>query len=334
MPIEAIFVKNFAIRCMSMKDKITEYTAGHRMRDLIDDNNLLLMVISRFGIPLGFGDRTVAEVCAGNNVDCPTFLTVANFISFNDISNVQVSLPSLMGYLQRAHSYFLDFILPNIRRKLIEAINCSDTNDVAFLILKFYDDYVMEVRRHMEYENESIFSYVEKLLDGEVSSRFKIAMYSAHHGNIAEKLNELKDIIIRHYIQHSNDMLNSVLYDIINCENDLMSHCEVENRLLVPEVERLEKKLYSSNVVIDAPVKEQAPNREMIDSLSDREKDIIKCVARGLSNKEIASELCLSIHTVTTHRRNLSSKLQIHSPAGLTIFAIIHNLIDLKDIKL
>ena len=68
--------------------------------------------------------------------------------------------------------------------------------------------------------------------------------------------------------------------------------------------------------------------------LSDREKDIISCVARGMSNKEIADKLFLSIHTVTTHRRNITSKLQIHSPAGLTIYAIMNNLVDISDIKL
>jgi DNA-binding CsgD family transcriptional regulator len=68
--------------------------------------------------------------------------------------------------------------------------------------------------------------------------------------------------------------------------------------------------------------------------LSDREKDIIKCVARGMSNKEIADKLFLSIHTVTTHRRNITAKLQIHSPAGLTIYAIMNNLVDISDINL
>ena len=52
-----------------------------------------------------------------------------------------------------------------------------------------------------------------------------------------------------------------------------------------------------------------------------------------MANKEIADHLCLSIHTVTTHRRNLSAKLGIHSAAGLAIFAILHNLVDIKDVK-
>ncbi|MDD4529388.1 MAG: LuxR C-terminal-related transcriptional regulator [Bacteroidales bacterium] len=67
--------------------------------------------------------------------------------------------------------------------------------------------------------------------------------------------------------------------------------------------------------------------------LSVREKDIIKLVVKGMTNKQIANELCLSIHTVITHRRNISTKLQIHSTSGLTIYAIINKLVEINEIK-
>ena len=60
--------------------------------------------------------------------------------------------------------------------------------------------------------------------------------------------------------------------------------------------------------------------------LSSREKEIITCVVKGMTNKEIADALYLSAHTVITHRRNIARKLQIHSPAGLTIYAIVNKL--------
>lgn len=67
--------------------------------------------------------------------------------------------------------------------------------------------------------------------------------------------------------------------------------------------------------------------------LSQREKEIITCVVKGMTNKAIADKLYLSIHTIITHRRNIARKLQIHSPAGLTIYAIVNKLVELKDIK-
>lgn len=68
--------------------------------------------------------------------------------------------------------------------------------------------------------------------------------------------------------------------------------------------------------------------------LSAREKEIIVCVVKGMTNKQIADYLCLSTHTVITHRRNIANKLQIHSPAGLTIYAIVNKLVELNDIKI
>ena len=60
--------------------------------------------------------------------------------------------------------------------------------------------------------------------------------------------------------------------------------------------------------------------------------DVIKALSSGFS-KEIADALCISIHTVLTHRKNVAKKLQIHSAAGLTIYAIVNKLVELKDIK-
>ncbi len=67
------------------------------------------------------------------------------------------------------------------------------------------------------------------------------------------------------------------------------------------------------------------------EALSIREQEVLVEIVNGLTNKEIAQKLNLSIHTVTTHRRNISTKLQIHSIAGLTIYAISNQLINVKE---
>ncbi|MDR1005856.1 MAG: LuxR C-terminal-related transcriptional regulator [Bacteroidales bacterium] len=63
-------------------------------------------------------------------------------------------------------------------------------------------------------------------------------------------------------------------------------------------------------------------------ALSDREKDIIIAVAEGLTNKMIASKLNISTNTVMTHRKNISNKLNIHSQAGIILYAIANRLIE------
>lgn len=313
--------------------KIDKYLPDHSMRELIRDNAALLQAISRFDIAFGFGDLPVGQVCRDNNVDSATFLCVCNLLSGYSYDASSVSLDSLMGYLERAHYSILDVELPDIKHHLIEAVNLKETNEAAMLLIKFYDDYVAEVRRHMEYENNVIFKYARRLQSGEISPDFNISHYSAGHIDTTQKLNELKDIFIHHYKQKDNIRLSKVLYSIIMCERDMLSHFEVESRLLIPAVEKLERELIIASNLKDDGCGEAEKDSDPLSLLSEREKDIVREVARGKVNKEIADGLCISVHTVATHRRNISSKLNIHSTAGLAIFAIIHHLVDIDQVK-
>ena len=312
-------------------EKLKAYAGTDRLRDLIDENSDLMMVAARFGISLGFGDKTVKEVCTEDGVDERTFLAVCNLIDKRPYT-IDISLTSLMRYLRTAHSYFLEFLLPSIRRKLLLAISGLPIDDVMLQLLKFFDDYCAEVRRHMEHENDSIFSYVDRLLKGDVSDEFRIADYSVGHTSMTEKLEELKDIFIRHYHVMDNLLLVSALNDIIDCNSDLCSHCEIEDRMFLPAVARLERSLKIKERESKPEPKVEEETDSMVDCMTDREKDILRCVARGMQNKEIADKLFISINTVTTYRRNISAKLNIHSAAGLTVFAILHRLVDINDI--
>lgn len=77
-------------------------------------------------------------------------------------------------------------------------------------------------------------------------------------------------------------------------------------------------------------------NKENSDqeALTQREKEVICCIVKGMTNKEMADHFFLSIHTIITHRRNISRKLQIHSAAGLTIYAIVNKLVDVSEVKI
>lgn len=315
-------------------DDSMSYKLTDKMRDLVMDNSALILVVGRFGISLGFGDKSVREVCRMHHVNENTFLEVVNFVSSKDYNYESVSLPSLIGYLKQAHEYYLDFNLPNIRRKLIEAIDCSGTDELAMLILKFYDEYVTEVRKHMEYENDVVFSYVEQLSQGFLNRNFTISNFAGKHTPIGYKLKELKDIIIRYYPEKNNYQLNQVLLDIILSEQDLTSHCMIEDKLFVPAVKLIEQQLKKSGKIqYTDEIDSESVDKDKLEVLSDREKDIIICVAKGMNNKEIADYLYLSVHTVTTHRRNISNKLQIHTTAGLIIYAIANKLVNIEEIQ-
>lgn len=74
-------------------------------------------------------------------------------------------------------------------------------------------------------------------------------------------------------------------------------------------------------------------NIDKSSTLSQREKDVLHEVALGYSNKEIADRLFISIHTVITHRKNITEKLGIKSISGLTVYAIMNGIIDTHNIN-
>jgi DNA-binding NarL/FixJ family response regulator len=108
-------------------------------------------------------------------------------------------------------------------------------------------------------------------------------------------------------------------------ENLLRNYDDVIN--IYDSVELLKTKLEKLFETENEEVSEDAS------TLSTREKEIIVCVVKGLTNKEIAQDLFLSTHTVISHRRNIARKLEIHSTAGLTIYAIVNKLVELDEIK-
>ena len=223
--------------------KLGKYTADDNMSDLISDHYRILLVMSRFGIGLGFGDRSIGEVCEENGVDTVTFLAIVNMLLSEDESpdTTGVSIESLLSYLHSSHDYFLDFRLPFIRTKLVVILGTDD--DLAKAIIRYFDEYVDEVRGHMLYEEETVFPYVRTLLKGKKPSKYSIAVFEKRHNQIEARLTEFKEIFIRYYSAKSTNELNNVLFDIFNCEHDLASHNAVEDFLFVPAIEKLEKQL-------------------------------------------------------------------------------------------
>lgn len=312
------------------------YEADDKMISLIADNYNLLESLGRFGINLGFGDKTVREVCHDQGVDTFTFLLIVNF-SINGYKVMddddRISIPTLLHYLKASHEYFLDFQLTNIRKELKEALDEND--NLARLIMKMYDSYAHEIRSHMKYEEQTVFPYVDKLLRKEDVGDYDIDTFSKHHSEVTSQLRELKNIIIKYLPSDTqrNNRLTTVLYDLYKNEEWLGLHSEMEDHIFVPAIRRIERQMKQNDVSakISKMINQNPDNSE---ALSDREKDVIVSLVQGMTNKEIADHLFISINTVITHRRNIARKLQIHSPAGLTIYAIVNNLVDISSVKL
>lgn len=313
------------------------YEPQDKMITLIKDNYSVLQSLSSFGINLGFGDKTVEETCQINGVDCYTFLAVVNYTINNyaiDDDDERISVPTLLHYLEASHRYYLDFQLPFIRRELEESIAGDDT--LGRLMLRFYDEYAQEIRRHMKYEEKTLFPYVQSLIDGHPLPDYNIEMFSKHHESADKKLRELKLLIIKYLPgdQHLNSKLTAALYDIYNNEEWLSQHAEVEDHIFTPAIRRMEQRLKQDDVTKNISSMVFKGGQDNGEALSERERDVIIGVVQGLQNKEIADRLYISVNTVITHRRNIARKLQIHSPAGLTIYAIVNGLVDISSVKL
>ena len=294
-------------------DKIYDLMCGGRVAEFGQSSSeeLVLQLMNRFGISLGVGDKTIASICAEHDVDCNTLLTVVNYaLNKETPKQLDIHIPTLHRYLENAHTYFLKFQLPRIRQELLEAINlASSKTQIPLMIIQFFDEYAQEIKSHIDHETEH--SYEQHARDDE---------------HIANKAHELKTLIIKYYPRENNNsnleqmrLLYAVLHDLRHFENELALHCSIEDNIMLPSLIK-EAKIADKQKVNS--------NDDKQENLSAREIEVIRYVANGLSNKEIADTMCLSTHTVMSHRKNIARKLDIHSTAGLTIYAIVNGIIE------
>lgn len=290
------------------------YKSTDKICDLMAHEEDAIQIISRLGLEMGVGEMTIDQACEAHNVHTPTFLAIVNYKIFHQqVQLDDIDVPTLQRYIQHAHTYFLDFRLPRLRRSLIEAIIPADpATKIPGLILRCYDEFVDEIRTHIEHENEG--RYDEHEHDDQ---------------RITDKLTEIKNLIIKYYPTPDASseggkityLLISVMSELWHTEQDFADHCAIEDDILRPALTRIQPQNHRRH---------QMPETE---ELSDREKDVLIQVVRGLSNKEIADVLCISTHTVISHRKNIAHKLNIHSTAGLTIYAIVNHLVDLNSLE-
>lgn len=293
------------------------YRETNKMSDLLTQDRRAMQIVNRFGIPMGVGDKTIDTVCREHDIHTPTFLAIVNN-GQSDRPATEIDLPTLQTYLRNAHTYFLEFLLPRLRRQLIEAINPTVTdNKIPLLIVRYFDEYVQEIRIHIQHENEG-----------------RMENHATDDRHITEKLHELVNLIIKYYPAHStypfaNELMTTVLMGVYQAEEELKTHCAIEDDILRPALERRKSEVESRKPKAEGR-KSKAKSQ---DELSEREQEVLTLVVQGLLNKEIADRLHLSLHTVIAHRKNISRKLNIHSTAGLTIYAIVNHLIDIESVE-
>lgn len=292
---------------------------GMKMADLMNRDFTLSGVMERVGLSFGFGDETVEEVCSRAGVNTATFLLICDVYLSEDYTPSRetlenVDLRDVLRYLRLSHTWYEGTAVKSLSNALDSLMApCGDTHKM--IITRFFSDYMKELSKHFEYEETVVFPYVEAMLDKDVKDDFSIGQYEKHHSDVQEKLDDLKKLIMT-YLPEACDkqLIHAALSEIFTLETDLRKHTFIEDRILIPAVNRLE----------GSDSESAAPGEK----LSAREIEILSAVAQGLLNKEIASKYNISIHTVITHRKNIVRKTGIKTIAGLTAYAILNNLVE------
>lgn len=310
------------------------FSGNMKVAELADYNCRLLLVLSRLGIEGSFGERTVAELCQKNGLDTDTVLLICRVYSSSDfrpsVREVRrCRVEDVVRYVRQSHDFYLRHAIESISvsiEKLI--VPCPKTQQQV--VRNFFSGYRDEVLRHFAFEEEKVLPYVADLMEGRKSPDFSIRYFEEHHTNIDEKLSDLKNIVMKSLPHECDDSLRlSLLQDLYSLQDDLRSHTCIEDHILVPMARILE----GDHRPAGRGAEHFAADGEENSELSDREKEVLVCVARGLINKEIADELNISVNTVITHRRNVTRKTGIRSIPGLTVYAILNNLIDIKEVE-
>lgn len=219
------------------------FTAKDNVIDLITEDYNILPVLSRFSIPLGFGNKTIEDVCNNAGININVFLLVINYILSGNLdkSNLRhISATDLVDFLHNSHDYFLLYKFPHIRQNLLNALDDS-YSDVNPMITRFFDEYVSQAYEHFEYEERVVFPYIRNLSTGE-KSNYSIEEFKKHHDELGEKLSDLKNVILRYYTTSMPNKMYDVLVDLFNCELDIKSHTIIEDELLTPMVADMECK--------------------------------------------------------------------------------------------
>lgn len=228
-----------------------------KLADVIHHDHKLVPVINRFGIQLGFGDKTIEGICTEKQVNIGFFITIVN--TFHDhqyfpkqhLQRFPASM--LINYLRKTHQYYIEDKIPEIEGLIQKMIVGARSDEGAYLLAQnFFTEYKNELTTHIEREEQRVYPYAIQLEEAIASGVFSeslleqlntypITEYEAEHENVEEKLFDLKNIIIKYLPTPTNDMLSfHILDDLFTLEKDLNEHARIEDMILIPKVAAME----------------------------------------------------------------------------------------------
>ncbi len=237
------------------------YKLSQKLADIIHHDYQLIPLVNRFGIRLGFGDESVADICKANHINADFFIEILNTYHDPDYFPrdrfLDFPLPLIVDYLKKTHKYYYDFYIPEIEKHLNDLMASAPGDNKLSLLTRFYLKFKQELFEHLQYEDKYTFPYVlnlhEMLLQYNAGTKPKIKPdrsiieFEETHSDVDSKLLDLKNIIIK-YLQadYDDNACNTLLATLFNFEDDLRDHSRIEDKIMVPKVLQIEKKLFAS----------------------------------------------------------------------------------------
>lgn len=284
-----------------------------KLSTLISEYNYLVPIINRFGVKLGVEDKNVSEICTQYDLNEEFFLAILNtYLNeefFPEKKLRSFDLEMVAGYLQKTDAYYMHGSLPNIEKHLNAFISMSDPNNKQLLLIR---------KLFIEFKDEFTYRVEKGLIDDDNSYALLI---------------DIKNILIKHISGNFNENLcYAVLFSIDSLQEDLNKHNRIREKILKPMINEL---IESGNENWQELLVSHSHRKPEDDSpISERELEVLKLISLGHINKEIADKLNISLNTVLSHRKNITSKLGIKTVSGLTFYSLSHGYISPDSIEL
>ena len=310
-----------------------KFTSSMKVARLVEANYRLLGVLARVGIDGSFGEKTVSEVCISSGLDPDTIILLCEVYTFPNFKPSMELLRrchvgDILRYMHQSHDYYLNRAISEMEASITKLLEPCQKKQQD-VVWNFFRGYKVEVKNHFGFEEQEVIPYVQGLIIGQSRPGFSIDRFEENHSNIDEKLGDFKNLVMKSLPAIcDNDIRRDLLVRIYALQEDLKCHTYIEDHVLVPMVRLLENPQRFRD---RAREQEEEPEQRL--ELSDREKEILVSVAQGLLNKEIADKHNISINTVITHRKNITRKTGIRTVPGLTVYAILNDLIDINSIE-
>lgn len=224
------------------------------LAELVMANPYILLLLDHFNIDLMLQEKTIGLVCEENRIRPEIFiLFVSLFNGDKSVSSIPYKgedILSIINYLRSSHTFYNDEKYPQIRYYIGQI---SELNAIPEIVMldRFFTKYFNEVREHLEYENTTVFPYIEKLasrLKGDITTSlsldYSVSQYREHHDNIEEKLSDLKSLLVKYLpVGRDKEVRRKLLFTLSELEFDLHIHSQIEDFLLIPMVEQMELQL-------------------------------------------------------------------------------------------